>query len=665
MLASFDDFIAKYNRTYKRQSSEYDRRFKLYKQSLDDIRAQNEHPDALWVAGVNAFADRSQEELAKLRGRRGPRGGDGGHNPSSIEIFTETGEGAAISTMLSYTEAPESASWMKLRTAKRIKDQGACGSCWALATITVLEAHYEIHMNITNPRSFSAQELVSCVENPKHCGGKGGCDGATVELGMAYALARGLDTESGTPYQATDQPCSHHVMQVLSGGASEAALIAPSTTTPRGASFGLAGWQTLPVNKEEPLVKALMQKGPVAVSIAAKNLHNYHSGVFDKCAKDCVVDHAVTLVGFGSKAKGTRYWHLRNSWSSTWGENGLFRMLRRNDESSHCGIDKDPQKGVGCDDGPSEVTVCGTCGILYDSVVPTFSSNTLRSNASYHRVRSQHDVEVSRAVKNVVARQGQQNTLSKVKVTEKEQEKAQEDKGEGEGGGGGEGEGNTEEKVEGEGEGERGEKEVEEKKSGERGSDDAGKKMLAEVRPGLASPPKRLNAAIVGAKEQEKAQEGEGDSEDDYEDEGKGKGGRGGGGGEGGEGKGKGRREGGGGGEREAETEEKVEEEGERERGEVQRETGEVKEVEEKKSGERGSDDAGKKMLAEVRPGLARPPKRLNEAVVEAIVGAGGVVVSAPTLDHNGMAATVVARHVSAHVVGSGSLLRKEGFHSD
>merc|ERR1719149_188419 len=104
---------------------------------------------------------------------------------------------------------PVSFSWQHLKTTDKIKDQGPCGSCWAITTVTVVEAHYEIYMNSTAPKIFSAQELVSCVENPKRCGGDGGCKGATVELGMDYILANGLSTEDEAPYQGADDTCEH------------------------------------------------------------------------------------------------------------------------------------------------------------------------------------------------------------------------------------------------------------------------------------------------------------------------------------------------------------------------------------------------------------------------------------------------------------------------
>ena len=35
---------------------------------------------------------------------------------------------------------------------------------------------------------LSPQQMVSCAENPEHCGGTGGCDGSTPELAMDYTI---------------------------------------------------------------------------------------------------------------------------------------------------------------------------------------------------------------------------------------------------------------------------------------------------------------------------------------------------------------------------------------------------------------------------------------------------------------------------------------------
>lgn len=56
--------------------------------------------------------------------------------------------------------------------------------------------------------------------------------------------------------------------------------------------------------------------------------------------------------------------------SVNWGEKGYIRVFRGNAANPSCGTDLHPSDGSGCNNGPATVTVCGTCGILYDNVYP-------------------------------------------------------------------------------------------------------------------------------------------------------------------------------------------------------------------------------------------------------------------------------------------------------
>jgi len=46
------------------------------------------------------------------------------------------------------------------------------------------------------------------------------------------------------------------------------------------------------------------------------------------------VNHAVLAVGYGVE-NDIPYWLIKNSWSSTWGDQGYFKMVRG---SNMCGI---------------------------------------------------------------------------------------------------------------------------------------------------------------------------------------------------------------------------------------------------------------------------------------------------------------------------------------
>lgn len=56
-----------------------------------------------------------------------------------------------------------------------------------------------------------------------------------------------------------------------------------------------------------------------------------------KCGTE--LNHGVAIVGYGITLDGTKYWTVKNSWGTEWGEKGYIRMHR---DVSHkeglCGI---------------------------------------------------------------------------------------------------------------------------------------------------------------------------------------------------------------------------------------------------------------------------------------------------------------------------------------
>ena len=40
------------------------------------------------------------------------------------------------------------------------------------------------------------------------------------------------------------------------------------------------------------------------------------------------INHAVLAVGYNVTADNTKYWIVKNSWNTTWGESGYIRMKR-------------------------------------------------------------------------------------------------------------------------------------------------------------------------------------------------------------------------------------------------------------------------------------------------------------------------------------------------
>jgi len=84
--------------------------------------------------------------------------------------------------------------------------------------------------------------------------------------------------------------------------------------------------------------------GPVSVAIEADKLvfQMYTSGIIDSTSCGTNLDHGVLVVGYGTES-GKDYWILKNSWGSSWGESGFFRIARSStDGSGICGLMEEP-----------------------------------------------------------------------------------------------------------------------------------------------------------------------------------------------------------------------------------------------------------------------------------------------------------------------------------
>jgi len=257
----------------------------------------------------------------------------------------------SVRTNLDQSILPDSVDWRDKGVVTPVKDQGRCGSCWSFASAETIESMWAISTG--KLVELSEQNILDCVENPHHCGGTGGCQGGTAEIAFEYVEQKGIASEWTYPYVSYSGKNF-----VCNSGATAFAKV--------------GSYITLPANQPAPLMSAVATLGPIAISVDASSWHFYAGGVFDGCNQTQPdIDHAVVLVGYGTDDKFGDYWLVRNSWSPNWGENGYIRIKR--EIVPRCAVDITPGDGTGCDGGPTQVTVCGTCGILYDSALVTFN----------------------------------------------------------------------------------------------------------------------------------------------------------------------------------------------------------------------------------------------------------------------------------------------------
>lgn len=340
---TFEQYVKDFHRTYT--GAELALRRTLFEGRLQDIMAHNTNPSFTWKQGVNHLSDRTEAELKSLRGyNKGV-----GYSMRQMRPAAMSGEHQPT---VHPSQLPTDVDWRKSNIVSPVKNQGECGSCWTFASAEAVESHAA--KKTGELAVLSEQQILDCTPNPKHCGGTGGCQGGTAELAFGRINEiGGLSSEWTYSYK------SFH-------GQNFQCQFNTTMTPPQ---VKVASYKRIPTNQYAPLMEAVATQGPIAISVDASAWSHYETGVFNGCNQtNPDIDHAVLLVGYGTDTQLGDYWLVRNSWSPTWGEEGYIRVYRSSVQ--RCGEDITPLDGTGCSGGPSKVTVCGTCGILFDNCYP-------------------------------------------------------------------------------------------------------------------------------------------------------------------------------------------------------------------------------------------------------------------------------------------------------
>ena len=191
-----------------------------------------------------------------------------------------------------------------------IRDQGACGSCWAFATSEVAQDKwcFATQEEIT----FSPQHLMDCDTK------ESGCAGAVTDRVIFWIEDHELVEDKCYPYHAKVETCDLK-------GCPEYHMKNARTYTGSKATI-------------DNIVDDLVANGPLYFSMQVyADLKNYDGGVYVAKTSLRSGGHAVEVVGYGEmdkddperiegKFETTHYWIIANSWGMRWGEGGYFRI---------------------------------------------------------------------------------------------------------------------------------------------------------------------------------------------------------------------------------------------------------------------------------------------------------------------------------------------------
>jgi len=229
--------------------------------------------------------------------------------------------------------------WPNCWTMKQIRDQSACGSCWAFGAVEAMSDRYCVFkkQNI----SISAEDMNSCCTS---CGY--GCGGGYPSAAWQYWVGEGVVTEKCYPYSLPG--CDHHLPNSKHPCPSQE-YPTPSCTqqcvdSENWSSAKQFGATAYSISGEQDIKQEIMQNGPVETQFTVyADFLSYKSGVYSHITGNLLGGHAVKFLGWGVTSNGTDYWIVANSWNPDWGNQGYFWILRGEDE---CGIEDDVNAGV-------------------------------------------------------------------------------------------------------------------------------------------------------------------------------------------------------------------------------------------------------------------------------------------------------------------------------
>ena len=254
----------------------------------------------------NAYSGYSSEEFSEIMG----------FNFKNSDQYKTSSIGGLSQDLFNLTSVPVSIDWRSKGVVNSVQDQGQCGSCWAFSTIQALESATAIKYG-SLPK-LSEQELVDC-DTLTNGGHDHSCNGGLMDNAFTWIGKNGgVCSESAYPY---------------SSGVTKTSGSCAEKSCSNVAHTSVSNHVDIQTNSDNAMMAALAQQ-PVSVAIEAdqKAFQLYSSGVFtSNCGTN--LDHGVGLVGYGT-LNGIDYYILRNSWGSSWGNEGYMYLGRGTDPAT-------------------------------------------------------------------------------------------------------------------------------------------------------------------------------------------------------------------------------------------------------------------------------------------------------------------------------------------
>lgn len=229
--------------------------------------------------------------------------------------------GTAVTTDEMRRTTPGKLDWTTLGATTPIKNQGNCGSCWAYSATETIES--AIFMATGKLEQLSEQQIISC-DPTDH-----GCAGGDVPTALDYVRRSG-GLELQAEYPDTSSVTGNNGNCTARTSKEVAKVTGYKFAVPKCSSVWCSN------QSESDLMAQLAAYGPLSITVNARIWPKYTGGILTELCTRAIfdLDHCVQLVGYDFTVP-TPYWKIRNSWGTSWGENGYIRIAMG---QNRCGI---------------------------------------------------------------------------------------------------------------------------------------------------------------------------------------------------------------------------------------------------------------------------------------------------------------------------------------
>jgi cathepsin B len=144
-----------------------------------------------------------------------------------------------------------------------------------------------------------------------------GCNGGILSWAWSYLTKTGVVSETCEPYLSGD-------------GSTQQCAKKCAAEEEEFHKFKCTSGSVVEAKGVDQIKAEIAQNGPVETGFTVyEDFMNYKSGVYHYTTGKQLGGHAVKIVGWGED-----HWIVANSWNTTWGEKGFFRIAFK-----ECGID--------------------------------------------------------------------------------------------------------------------------------------------------------------------------------------------------------------------------------------------------------------------------------------------------------------------------------------